>query len=264
MDGVKETENNPQDQRKKLFKSTRKMDLFFLLLAVILVFFTFYFESHPEKAQIIQVSTYQEKLTNLRMGLWISFIICIVGNILPLPTPYILITWMVSQEFKSIHFLIPLLVAFISSLGSLVGEITGYFVGRGAGELIPQEEGDDSAKFFERVLISNPKTAPFLIYLFGATPLNDDLITVPLGLIKYSFKKTVFWCWFGKLSMMIMVAFFPDLLDFSNPEYSFWTTMFPLFGIIFIFYLFFKVNWEVIIQRLPRIRQILHIDESQK
>lgn len=43
--------------------------------------------------------------------------------------------------------------------------------------------------------------------MFAITPLNDDLLIVPLGLIKYSPKKTIFFCWFGKLGLMLIFAY---------------------------------------------------------
>ncbi|GAG69679.1 unnamed protein product, partial [marine sediment metagenome] len=39
------------------------------------------------------------------------------------------------------------------------------------------------------------------------TPLNDDFITIPLGILKYSLFKTIFWCWLGKLSLMLVFAY---------------------------------------------------------
>jgi len=101
---------------------------------------------------------------------------------------------------------IPILVAFIASLGCMVGEIGGYAVGRGASGLISRERSQNLEKY-QIFLIEHPRTAPLLIFIFGLTPLNDDFITIPLGIIKYSFLKTIFWCWLGKLGLMLIFAY---------------------------------------------------------
>jgi hypothetical protein len=62
-------------------------------------------------------------------------------------------------------------------------------------------------KKYQLYLINHPKLAPFLIFLFGLTPLNDDMITVPLGIIRYNLKKTIFWCWLGKLGLMLIFSY---------------------------------------------------------
>lgn len=51
-----------------------------------------------------------------------------------------------------------------------------------------------------------PVFVMFLVFIFGLTPLNDDNILVPLGIAGFSFKKTVFACYLGKLGMMMLFA----------------------------------------------------------
>ena len=173
----------PQNNGRKNRQNNRVIDGIFLLLLAILVALSAYFHYYPEKAQVVQLGTYQNKIVNLQAGLWLTFAICFMGNILPVPTPYIVITWLVAQKYADQNFLLPFGVAFVASLGSLVGEIAGYGFGRGANELLSQQEKEQTG-FFTQVVRANPKLAPLLIYLFGATPLNDDLITVPLEMIK--------------------------------------------------------------------------------
>ncbi len=241
----------------------RKIDIITLVLLIVLVCLSLFFRNNPEKAQVSKLSTYQAQITTLRIGLWITFIICILGNILPLPTPYVLITWLVAQTYIEQNLLIPLLVAFIASLGSLLGEITGYFIGRGAGKILEEKDYSNTNSIFI-ILEKNPKLAPFLIYLFGATPLNDDIITVPLGMIKYPIRKTIFWCWLGKLTMMIVFAYIPDFLDFLTPEYSFFTTMLPLFAVVILMYGIIRFDWINFLQKIPWLARFLHIEDERE
>ena len=88
----------------------------------------------------------------------------------------------------------------------LVGEMVGWFVGRGAAEVISEERAENLKKYQEYA-VNHPKVIPFLIFLAALTPINDDNITVPAGLIKVKFRTTVFWCWLGKLGMMTFMAY---------------------------------------------------------
>ncbi|MFW9972954.1 MAG: VTT domain-containing protein, partial [Candidatus Odinarchaeota archaeon] len=143
---------------------------------------------------------------DLGSALLITFWVCMIGNLLPVPTPYTFVVCWGSEPFRQMNIFIPLLVGFIASLGCLVGEMGGYFVGRGASEVISIERKENLKKY-QQYLVDHPKIAPFLIFLFGFTPLNDDMITVPLGLIKYDVKKTIFWVWLGKLGLMLIFAY---------------------------------------------------------
>ena len=120
-------------------------------------------------------------------------------------------------------------------------QLGGYFIGRGASELI-SEERTEILKKYQQLLIDHPKIAPFLIYLFGLTPLNDDMITIPLGLIKYDVKKTIFWIWLGKLSLMLVFAY--NLLNICSliGGESWIISIISLFIIVILVYLMLRVN----------------------
>ena len=111
-----------------------------------------------------------------------------------------------SLPFLQSNLLIPIIVALIASIGCLVGELGGYFVGLGASAFISEEQNQNLKKY-QKFLFEHPKMAPIMIYIFGFTPLNDDFITIPLGMIKYSLLKTIFWCWLGKLSLMLVFSY---------------------------------------------------------
>jgi membrane protein YqaA with SNARE-associated domain len=136
---------------------------------------------------------------------------------------------------------IPIVVAFIASLGCMIGEIGGYAVGRGASTFISEEQSQNLRKY-QKFLIEHPKTAPILIFIFGLTPLNDDFITIPLGIIKYSFLKTIFWCWLGKLGLMLIFSF--NLLNICSllGGESWFISIVSLYLIIVIMYIMIKID----------------------
>ena len=184
----------------------KRMDfIFFIILAIITVISIDFVLNESHRAiieNIASIPTFQD----LGSGLLITFLVCLIGNLLPIPTPYTFVVCFSSLPFLQMNLFIPFVVAFIASLGCLVGELGGYFVGRGASAFI-SEERSQNLKKYQKFLYEHPKTAPFMIFIFGFTPLNDDFITIPLGIIKYSLVKTIFWCWLGKLGLMLVFSY---------------------------------------------------------
>ena len=184
----------------------KRMDfVFFIILAIITIISIDFILNESHRAFIENIASIPP-FSNLASGLLITFLVCLIGNLLPIPTPYTFVVCFSSLPFLPINLFIPVIVALIASLGSLVGELGGYFVGRGASAFISEEQSQNLKKY-QKFLFEHPKTAPFMIFIFGFTPLNDDFITIPLGILKYSLFKTIFWCWLGKLSLMLVFSF---------------------------------------------------------
>ena len=184
----------------------KRMDLiFFIILGIITIISIDFILNESHRAFIENIANIPP-FQDLASGLIITFLVCLIGNILPIPSPYTFVVCFSSLPFLQMNPFIPIIVALIASLGSLVGELAGYFVGRGASAFI-SEDRRQNLKKYQKFLFEHPKTAPFMIFIFGFTPLNDDFITIPLGILKYSLFKTVFWCWLGKLSLMLVFSF---------------------------------------------------------
>ena len=184
----------------------KRMDLIFLIIIGIITIISIDFVLNESHRAFIENISNIPPFQDLSSGLLITFLVCLIGNLLPIPTPYTFVVCFSSLPFLHINLFIPVIVALIASLGSLIGELAGYFVGRGASAFI-SEDRSQNLKKYQKFLLEHPKTAPFMIFVFGFTPLNDDFITIPLGILKYSLFKTVFWCWLGKLSLMLVFSF---------------------------------------------------------
>ena len=184
----------------------KRMDFIFFIILGIITLISIDFIINKSHREIIENISKYPPFLNLASGLLITFLVCLIGNLLPIPTFYTFVVCFSSLPFLQINLFIPVIVAFIASLGSLVGELGGYFIGRGASAFISEEQSQNLKKY-QKFLFEHPKTAPFMIFIFGFTPLNDDFITIPLGILKYSLFKTVFWCWLGKLSLMLVFSY---------------------------------------------------------
>lgn len=229
----------------------KKIDLVFIILLIVLTIIAVDFLLNESHREVIENISRYPPFLDLGSGLLITFWVCMIGNLLPIPTPYTYVVCLSSLPFRELNIFIPLLVGFIASLGCLVGEMVGYLVGRGASEVISDERKVNLNKY-QQYLIEHPKLAPFLIFLFGITPLNDDMITVPLGLIKYSIKKTIFWVWLGKLGLMLIFAYnlFSICIFFGAENWV--LSIITLYFTVITVYLLLKVNIIDLIKKIKR------------
>lgn len=231
----------------------KKIDIIFIILCIILTIFSIDLLLNASHREVIENISKYPPFQDLGSGLLITFWVCIIGNLLPVPTPYIFVVCFSSQPFIELNIFVPLLVGFVASLGCLIGEMGGYLVGRGASEIISIQRKENLKKY-QQYLVDHPKIAPLLIYIFGLTPLNDDMVTVPLGLIKYDIKKTIFWIWFGKLGLMLIFAYnLIGICRFLGGE-SWIFSLITLYFIIFTVYLMLRVNISELITRVKKRR----------
>jgi membrane protein YqaA with SNARE-associated domain len=237
----------------------QRIDLFFSIFCVILAILAIYLEYYPENAVFFILPTYQALITSFAMGLGLIFVFCFVGNIIPFPTPYILIVWLVIDTFTNGSLEIPILAALVASIGCLLGELISYGVGRGTQRILSGEK-QTQIQTLAKIMMIRPSFIPLLIYGFAATPLSDDIILIPLGILKYSPRRTLFFCWLGKLTFMLFIAFIPEIFGTLGLEYTFLTTMVPIFLIGLILYLLLRLDWVKIILSSPLLIRLFGID----
>jgi membrane protein YqaA with SNARE-associated domain len=96
-----------------------------------------------------------------------------------------------------------LLLGIFSGLGAGLGKISSYFYGRGAREYVVRGRYAKKFDLIKRVF----GRYIFLAILFGsATPMPDDFIFIPVGIMKYSLWKTVIGLVAGKVFLSIVFA----------------------------------------------------------
>jgi membrane protein YqaA with SNARE-associated domain len=226
--------------------------IFFILIIIITIISVDLLINISHREAIENISKYAS-FQNLGTGLLITVWVCLVGNLLPVPTPYIFVVCFSSLPFLQMNIFVPLLVGFIASLGCLIGEMGGYLIGRGAAEII-SDDRMENLKNYQQYLVNHPKLAPFLIFLFGLTPLNDDMITIPLGIIKYDAKRTILFVWLGKLGLMLIFAYnvfnICQLIGGENWIFSIATLYFTVITI----YLMLKVDIAKILKKNKNLK----------
>jgi len=146
------------------------------------------------------------------------------------------------------------LLSLLAGLGAALGEITGYLLGYGSGRLIDK----DYAEKFERIrkiFSQRPKLIPFLVFIFGLTPLPDDLLFIPLGFIGYSFKKAFLAGFVGKFTMLLLISYFGvNIFNFFHID--FYSTggiiaqAITLALSVIIMYALLKIDWHKLINKI--------------
>ncbi|MFQ6095461.1 MAG: YqaA family protein [Candidatus Bathyarchaeia archaeon] len=125
------------------------------------------------------------------------FLISLIGALsILLPIPYTIIIWGLGT------FLDPFLIAIAGGLGSALGEISGYILGY-YGRAIISEERQRKIDFMLKIF---NRYGAVTIFLFALTPLPDDLLFIPLGIMRYEFLRAFVPSVLGKVLMCFILA----------------------------------------------------------
>jgi len=98
----------------------------------------------------------------------------------------------------------PFLVGIIGGVGEALGETTGYFLGLGGRKILDKKYKKDVRKW-EKMF--KKYGGFFIIILFAATPLPDDIVGIIGGTLKYPLKKFLLASIIGKIIMGLILAY---------------------------------------------------------
>ncbi len=184
----------------------RNLEIFTLLVLIVLyVMAATVKEGTWLYNTIASLSQQWENLaTNSEKVLLIAFAFATFGNTTVLIVfPYALIVFEIAKIYPNW-----ILLGIISGLGAAVGEVTSYLVGRLIARSKKVKKSQLNEKFhrmrdnFEK----KPKSIPVTVFLFALTPLPDDMILVPMGMMKYPYWKSVFPCFLGKTGLCLIMS----------------------------------------------------------
>jgi membrane protein DedA with SNARE-associated domain len=143
----------------------------------------------------------------------------------------------------------PLLIAVAAGTGAAVGEFSGYLIGLGGRKVI----GEKYKKKMDFLVKLFKKFGPLVIFVFALTPLPDDLLFIPLGVMRYSVLQAFFPALLGKFISNLIIAYsgrfslqiIKSIFGVEGEGMS------ALIGIILalvllviVFIIMFKVDWE--------------------
>ena len=174
------------------------------------------------------------------------FLISLVGALaIFFPIPYTVVIF----TLGGLEVFDPALIAVVAGIGSAFGEFSGYLLGFGGRRVI----GQKYKKKMEFLMKVFDRFGPIVIFLFALTPLPDDLLFIPLGVIRYSLIRAFIPALIGKICMNFIVAYsgrfsVEIIRDIFGVE-SDWISgligmVLALVLLIIVFVVMFKVDWE--------------------
>lgn len=157
------------------------------------------------------------------------------------PIPYTVVIYLMGSIID------PLLIAVSGGLGSAFGELAGYALGYYGRMLIGEERRrkmDYMLKIFDRYGVA-------AIFLFALTPLPDDLLIIPLGIMRYNPVKFLIPCVLGKTLMCLILAlggrFSISLIkSLFGGEGGWVATLMTFLLLAGVIMLMMKIDWEEI------------------
>jgi len=134
----------------------------------------------------------------LQFGYFGVFIISFVGSVSVIfPIPYTIVIFLLGSVLD------PLFVAISGGLGAALGEFSGYALGY-YGRKVVSEKRRRKMDYMLRVF---NRYGSVTIFLFALTPLPDDLLFIPLGVMRYPFLKAFVPALLGKMLMTFILAY---------------------------------------------------------
>ncbi len=184
----------------------RKVDgLLILSIALLAVYFVLSLVV-PDLASPINVIYDWAFDMSMALGYFGAFLISFIGNVVILfPIPYMLFPFVLGglTDNTTGQFLFdPLIIGIISGLGAMIGEMTGYLLGYGGGQLIEEDQRNS----FRDYIDTHPRATPFIIWFLAVSPVPDDFLIIPLGAAKYSWWKVAIPQFIGKSMFMVAAA----------------------------------------------------------
>ncbi|MEM2816393.1 MAG: VTT domain-containing protein [Candidatus Bathyarchaeia archaeon] len=188
---------------------------------------------------------------SVQYGYFGVFLMSLLGSmsiIFPIPYTVILFT------LGSLEMFNPILLAMACGVGSAIGEFSGYLLGLGGRKII-SERSKRKMEFFLKIF---EKFGPVAVFIFALTPLPDDLLFIPLGIMRYSFLKAFIPAILGKICMSLIIVysarFTIQIIQQIFGVESDWMSagismVIAIILLIIILVLMFKIDWERVFQK---------------
>jgi membrane protein YqaA with SNARE-associated domain len=179
---------------------------------------------------------------SLQYGYFGIFLISLLGAasiFFPVPDSAILFALAGSSLFN------PLLLSVAATVGGTVGEFSGYLLGFSGRKTITKC-CEKNIELFSRLF---NRYGTLAIFLFALTPLPDDLVFIPLGILRYNVVKTFLPAFIGKLLLNLGIVyggvFFVDFIGDAVGLTNDWlpALLSTVLGVV-VFILMLTVDWQ--------------------
>jgi len=191
----------------------------------------------------------------IQYGYFGFFLISLIGALsIFFPIPYTVVIFTLGGlKIGGAWAFEPIWIAVAAGIGSAVGEFSGYLLGFGGRRVI----GERYKKKMNFLMKLFEKYGLIVIFVFALTPLPDDLLFIPLGVIRgvigSSLVRALIPALIGKICMNFIVAYsgrfsVQIIRDIFGVE-SDWISaligmVLAIVFLIVVFVVMFKVDWE--------------------
>jgi len=160
------------------------------------------------------------------------------------PIPYTLVLYALGSSLD------PVLLAIASGLGSALGEVSGYLLGY-YGRAIVSEQMKRRMEYMLKIF---DRFGVVAIFLFALIPLPDDLLFIPLGMMRYSLVKALIPTVIGKVLMSFIIAYsgqvsFEFIQIFFGESGGVITIVISSILLISVLLLMYKIDWESVFHK---------------
>ena len=183
--------------------------------------------------------------------LGIFFIILLFATSIFVPIPYTIVIFILGglQDTVGNWVFEPLWIAVAAGAGAAIGEFSGYLIGVGGRKVISdkyKKKMDFLTKLFK-------KYGPIAIFVFALTPLPDDLLFIPLGVMRYSLIRAFVPAVIGKFFSNLIIAYsgrlsleiVKNIFGVEGEGTSLLVgTIIGIVLLVIVFIIMFKLDWE--------------------
>lgn len=220
---------------------SKKLSFVFIFFYLATILYLLLFLTVPAiQEAIIQSRRNIAQLTegsNYILALLISFFICLIGNAsvgFPIPYPFILFSFSnsiysnyvevlgltIGEILTNGYFWLEILgIALAGGLGSALGELVSFLIGKGAKKIAKKNTSETlkNVQGFGKIILEYPKTMYFYIFIAAALPIPDDPLWIALGMSekRINFHKCLISAWMGKNFTTLFYALLPILVLFG-------------------------------------------------
>lgn len=184
-------------------------------------------------------------------GYFGAFIAALVGNLtVVIVMPYTLVTFFLASAGLN-----PLVLGILTGVGAVIGELSGYLIGRFSSGTVERRRPAAYAAL-KRIVEHRPVVIPALLFTFSLLPFPDDVLFIPLGMLRYSFWKLILPSLAGKVGAGLAIAYSAQLIQSTaNPDTissALWYQFGTLMLLTVLMYAIFKIPWSRVMDRLIR------------
>ncbi|MEM4699616.1 MAG: VTT domain-containing protein [Candidatus Nezhaarchaeales archaeon] len=180
-----------------------------------------------------------------------AFLSSFLSHLVPfLPLPYLAVVWLLSSTVPGLS---PLLVGLLSGLGAGLGKLSSYLIGRGGACIV----GEERRRQLEALKGLVGDYAGLAAFLASATPIPDDIVLIPVGMVRYPLWRYLAATLAGKVTLCTSVALFASVLGEAlkwlvGAEGGWALAAASVAIMLLLSYFILRINWMAVAEELAK------------